>query len=252
MGTTIDKLNKVKETKAAIRQAIANKGVEVPEDTIFADYPDKITAIESGGGGSLTKEQSDIINAWNQRTINGTSLESLYSNYYRNSSGNVVDLDLQYIDFSKVTDIQQMFSENNIKSIVIRNMDTSNINIMSFVFYNIQNLTELDLSDWYTPNVTSVKYMFGLCHSLETVNISNFDLTNCSSLSDMFYNCENLHTLRLDNCNRDTINKIITSKNFPINDIGKIRIIFCKRSEVYDLEPPTNWVFSLLAEGDEE
>lgn len=252
MGTTIDKLNKVKETKTAIRQAIANKGVEVPEDTIFADYPDKIAAIESGGGGSLTKEQSDIINAWNQRTINGTSLENLYSNYYKNSSGDVVDLDLKYIDFSKVTTISSMFSNNSIKSIIIRNMNTSNIRNMSFLFYQVTNLTELDLSDWYTPNVTSVKYMFGLCRNLEIVNISNFDLTNCSSVSDMFYNCKNLHTLRLDNCSRDTINKIITSQNFPINDIGEIRTIYCKRSEAYDLEPPTNWVFSLLAEGDEE
>lgn len=74
---TSDKLQKLLETKEQIRQAIIDKGVEVGEDIVFADYPNKIAAIESSGGGSLTKEQSDIINAWNQRTINGTSLENL-------------------------------------------------------------------------------------------------------------------------------------------------------------------------------
>lgn len=246
---TSDKLNKLLSTKAAIKQAIIDKGVEVGEDVAFADYSNKIAAIESGGGESLTKEQSDIINAWNQRTINGTSLEYLYCKYYRTSSGNIVDLDLQYIDFSKVETISGMLSENSIKSIVIRNMDTSNINIMSFVFYNIQNLTELDLSDWYTPNVTSVKYMFGLCRSLETVNISNFDLTNCSSASYIFQNCSKLHTLRLDNCSNDTINKIITSSGFPTGTITDsegntiTRKIYCKQANAEGLTAPDGWEF---------
>lgn len=50
MGTTVDKLNKVKDTKAAIKTAIEAKGVTVGDAT-FAQYPDKIAAI-SGGGGS--------------------------------------------------------------------------------------------------------------------------------------------------------------------------------------------------------
>lgn len=246
---TADKLQKLLETKEQIRQSIIDKGVEVGEDVVFADYSNKIAAIESGGGGSLTKEQSDIINAWNQRTINGTSLESLYSNYYKNSSGNVVDLDLQYIDFSKVTTIQQMFSENSIKSIIIRNMDTSNIKYMGFVFYSIQNLTELDLSDWFTPNVTSVQYMFALNSKLETVDIRNFDLTKCSSANYIFQSCSKLHTLRLDNCSNDTINKIITSSKFPTGTITDsegntiTRKIYCKETNAEGLTEPDGWVF---------
>lgn len=246
---TSDKLNKLLNTKAAIKQAIIDKGVEVPDGTTFDEYPNKIAAIEGGKEGSLTKEQSDVINAWNQRTINGTSLEYLYSNYYKQSSGDVVDLDLQYIDFSKVTTISGMLSENSIKSIVIRNMNTLNINIMSFVFYNIQILTELDLSDWYTPNVTSVQYMFALNSKLETVDIRNFDLTKCSSANYIFQSCSKLHTLRLDNCSNDTINKIITSSKFPTGTItdseGNVipRKIYCKEANAAGLTEPDGWEF---------
>lgn len=37
--------NGVKTTKEAIRQAIARKDVDIPEDTLFADYPEKIDGI---------------------------------------------------------------------------------------------------------------------------------------------------------------------------------------------------------------
>lgn len=249
---TSDKLNKILETKAAIKQAIIDKGVDVGEDVVFADYPAKISAIESGGEGSLTKEQSDIINAWNQRTKNGTSLDALYHGYYRQSGGDVVDLDLQYIDFSKVTDITQMFADNSIKSITIRNMDTSNITTMSFTFYSISSLIELDLSNWYTPNLKHVNYMFGICTRLETIDIRNFDLTNCSSASNMFYLCSKLHTLRLDNCNNTTISNIITSTNFPTGTITDsegntiTRKIYCKEANAAGLTAPTNWVFEYV------
>ena len=243
MGTTADKLNKLLETKAAIKNAIIAKGVEVADSDTFASYPAKIEAIEVGGE-SITEEQSNIINAWNQRTNNGTELKSLYSNYYKTSGGNTVDLDLQYIDFSKVTTIEQMFSNNNIKSIAIRNVDASNIRIMSYCFYNVSTLTELDLSEWYTPKVYAVTRMFASSSSLAVVDIRNFDLTNCSSASNIFESCRNLHTIRLDNCGNDTISKIITSSNFPTGTIsGVTRKIYVNPDNVGYLEAPTNWIF---------
>lgn len=46
--STADKLNKVLETKEAIKQAIIDKGQTVGD--IFADYPAAIRNIEGGGG----------------------------------------------------------------------------------------------------------------------------------------------------------------------------------------------------------
>lgn len=54
MGTTADKLAYLEGTKAAIREAIAARGVDVPEGTTFRDYAGKIGEISGGGGG---KEQ---------------------------------------------------------------------------------------------------------------------------------------------------------------------------------------------------
>lgn len=50
MGTVAEKLAKVLETKAALRAAIREKGVEVTGDDPFSTYPDKVRAIAGGGG----------------------------------------------------------------------------------------------------------------------------------------------------------------------------------------------------------
>ena len=46
--STAQKLNYLKETKTAIKNAIVAKGVEVPEGTTFREYADKIATIPSG------------------------------------------------------------------------------------------------------------------------------------------------------------------------------------------------------------
>lgn len=45
MGTTADKLEYLQGTKAAIKQAIVNKGVAVPDGTTFRQYAEKIGSI---------------------------------------------------------------------------------------------------------------------------------------------------------------------------------------------------------------
>ena len=49
MGTITDKLNKLAETKSAIKTAIVNKGVAVSDTDTFASYADKISSISGGG-----------------------------------------------------------------------------------------------------------------------------------------------------------------------------------------------------------
>lgn len=76
MGTITDKLNKLAETKSAIKTAIVNKGITVTDTDTFASYADKISSITSGGGGGYEfdftvlgynekecKDANDIANA---------------------------------------------------------------------------------------------------------------------------------------------------------------------------------------------
>lgn len=57
MGTTVDKLNKILDSKSRIKSAIESKGV-VDVGDVLADYPDKIANIPSGASDYELESQS--------------------------------------------------------------------------------------------------------------------------------------------------------------------------------------------------
>lgn len=81
MGTTIDKLNKVLQTKASIKAAIEAKGVTVG-NVKFADYPSKISAI-SGGGTPELESYEDVL------TRMKTLLNNALAQYTDYKAGNI-------------------------------------------------------------------------------------------------------------------------------------------------------------------
>ena len=219
---TSDKLNKILDTKAAIRNAIIDKGVEVGEDVVFADYPSRIAAIQTGSGEGGS---DDFFNA---RTQNGTNMDNLFYGF----NGE--------FDFSS--------------------LDTSNAIRMNSMFYYC-GCTELDLSSWDTSNVTRMNSMFQNCQATK-IDIRNFDLSKVGSrnLGNMLF-CYRLRELRLDNCSYDTISKIVnnaeldTSALFdyeidpetnlpdPEKEIIIQRKIYVNPDNIEGLAPPENWIF---------
>ena len=183
---------------------------------------------------SIPSTNSDII------SVNGSSkrLSALTYDSYADIYSYDAGVPITKIQFSYSSNISELIKLN-----------TSNVTNMLAMFYMCSSLTELDLSNWDTSNVTDMYQIFRYCSALTSLDISNFDMTNVTKNGVMFEGCTSLHTLRLDNCNNDTINKIITSNNFPTNAIeGVTRTIYCKEENAAGLVAPTNWVFSYIVE----
>jgi surface protein len=234
---TSDKLQKLLETKEQIRQAIIDKGVEVGDDVVFADYSNKIAAIEAGGSGP------DYISL---RTNNHTDYRYLFS-YYNGDSLDVFELDTW--DTSNVTTMKNTFSNCEVKDYNLSNWDFSKVTETSNMFSH-SDAVNIDLSNWtVNPELRyySMGQMFMGCYNLETIDIRNLNITDCNSkptTGNAFFDCNKLHTLRLDNCPNDTINKIITSTGFPTGTIdGVQRKIYVNPDDIGDLTAPTNWIF---------
>ena len=191
MGTTADKLNKLLETKQAIKQAIIGKGVEVADDTVFADYPAKIASIESGSGeGDGDPFYEEL---FNQRTNNGTSFYYLFYNCQSST------IDISKLDTSNVTNISYMFSNcSNLTSLDVSNLNTNNITEMYYVFSICPSLTEIiGLDKWNTSNVTAMDSVFYNCN-VSSLDLSSWDVSNVQVLGSMFSECRNLSYLNLD------------------------------------------------------
>ena len=62
---------------------------------------------------------------------------------------------------------------------------------MSYMFWDDQGLTQLDVSTFDTSKVTNMKYMFCEVRSLTKLDLSNFVVSNTTNVEDMFagFNC---------------------------------------------------------------
>ena len=68
------------------------------------------------------------------------------------------NVDLNYIDTSKITGMMCLFENSDFNG-DISNWDVSNVKDMSYMFYNANSFNQ-DLSNWDVSNVTNMEYMF--------------------------------------------------------------------------------------------
>ena len=75
----------------------------------------------------------------------------------------------------------------------------------SSMFYYLQWLTWLEISNWDTSNVTNMWWMFEYCSSLENIDVSNWDTSNVTNMEGLFYSCSSLTWLNLNSWNTSNV-----------------------------------------------
>ena len=233
MGTTAQKLNKILETKEAIRTAINNKGGTLTTTDTFASYPSAIDSLPSGGGGSLK-----------------TLLDATQSTYYLfyNYQGTSVNDLISYSDTSNVNNMSNMFYYCD-KLTTIPQLDTSNAVNMSYMFSSCSNLTSIPQLD--TSNVNNMSYMFRYCSKLTTIDITHMNITSTSNSSNFASYCFSLTKLIIRNMS--TIPTLDSNSfNYCYHFTGKVNAtynpqglkdgrIYVPDDKVNELKTATNW-----------
>jgi len=119
---------------------------------------------------------------------------------------NVSTLDLSGLDTSNMTSMSKMFyNSKSLTNIDVSGLDTSKVVTMTNMFEGCTNLKDLDVSNFDTSNVTTMQYMFRKCASLEKLNLSNFNTDKLKITSRMFWECSNLKILVLSNFNTSNV-----------------------------------------------
>jgi len=59
------------------------------------------------------------------------------------------------------------------------------------MFYNCENIIDIDLSSFDTKDVTNMSYMFRNCYILSNINLSNLNTKNVTNMKFMFEDCRN-------------------------------------------------------------
>ena len=91
------------------------------------------------------------------------------------------------IDTSNVTNMNFMFSGcSSLVNLDISSLDTSNVTEMRYLFSNCRSLVNLDVRGLNTSSVTDICGMFSSCSSIDILDLSNFDMSNVTNISSMF------------------------------------------------------------------
>ena len=100
-------------------------------------------------------------------------------------------------DIENVENMSYMFSDcENLKELNLKNFNTTNVTDMACMFSRCSSLTKLDLNNFNTSNVTDMGNMFSECSSLENLDISNFNTTKVTDMRYMFYGCNRLKEIK--------------------------------------------------------
>lgn len=121
-----------------------------------------------------------------------------------------------------------------------KDIDTSNVTNMSYMFYSCGSLTSLDLGNFDTSNVSSMESMFGLCSFLTGVDLSSFDTGNVKSMKGMFQGAISLTSLDLSNF--DTNN--VTNMSYMFYDCRKLIDVYVSHDKWSTSNATTNSMFS--------
>lgn len=197
-----DQIRRIKNAKAAIKEAIINKGVTVSDEAKLDEYPALINSISASSGDGESYVNPDF---YELRTKGGTSYRSLFYQYAYPSGS--YSLDLSGWDTSKVTTMAYMFYYcNALTSLDVSNWDTKRVSDMSNMFYYCQELTELNIKHFNMNKVDSVVNMFSNCKKLTHLDLSGWNFAEyINSFQSMFDSCSSLVSVNITGWNTNTI-----------------------------------------------
>ncbi len=121
---------------------------------------------------------------------------NLYEVYMGSSSGQIkLNANSRYL-FANLT---------NAIEIDLSKLETSKVTNMSYMFSNCNNLANLDISNFDTSKVTSMQMMFAYCYKVLNLDVSNFNTSKVTDMSGMFDGCKNITSLNLSNFNTSSV-----------------------------------------------
>lgn len=185
----IENVKRIKEAKAALKTAIKDKGVEVPDDALLSEYPALVEKIY------VADELAPIYEIVFDTKTNGmTNFSNLFSGYKGEDLTGV-----RKLDTSKVKNFYSTFQNcSEITELDLSAWDISSAEDVDWMFYQTPKLTKLNISTWKLPEtVKSTSYMFSSCGVDNLDCLKNWDVSKITKMDNMINSCKNLKSLDL-------------------------------------------------------
>ena len=111
---------------------------------------------------------------------------------------------------------------NNNSFIDLTDIDISELDDLTSIFFGLDNMEVADISGWDVSNVTIMEYTFSRCKKLKKIiGIENLDVSKLEDATSMFSHCEKLVELDLTNWNP----KLLQKTRYMFYDCLNLKII---------------------------
>ena len=140
--------------------------------------------------------------------IKGSSLKRFVLGSFERTFPSIYSLtQIILSDYMQPVDMSHMFrSIENLERIDgLSNVDTSNVENMSYMFGYLYNITQLDVSGFNTEKVTDFSGMFNSCYRLKSLDVSGFNTSQASNMAYMFRRCTDITFLDCSNFDFSTV-----------------------------------------------
>ena len=105
-----------------------------------------------------------------------------------------------------MTSAEGMFWDcNQMVEVDLTDFDTRSITTMDMMFASCKSLTSLDLSKFDTGNVTNMQQMFSGCSELSSLDLSKFNTAKVKYMQQMFSGCKSLTSLDLSSFRTENV-----------------------------------------------
>ena len=147
--------------------------------------------------GNINKDKIEYIefaNSWDGLGAKTWLFDGLRCYYKDNKLTVVVGNDLKIKGSMKnaFADLQNLKSVNG-----FHNLNTSEVEDMSYMFKNCKSLEYLNAKEIEMDNVLNAEGMFYGCEKLAEIDLSNCVLKKANNLNKMFFDCKSIQSLQL-------------------------------------------------------
>ena len=126
----------------------------------------------------------------------GIAPQTMYAWFFE--CNNLLSVNLSRLDTSETTSLGYAFSRcKSLTEIDLSKLDTSSVRSFADVFQDCSSLRSVNLAGWDTSSGKDFRQMFYRCASLEEIDISSFKTSASTSFEQMFYGCSSLRSLDL-------------------------------------------------------
>jgi hypothetical protein len=184
MSTLVENVAKVTAAHAALKTAIASKGVAVPDGTKLSAMPALVEQIQTGGATEPT----------NPRAV-----------FAYDGSNSIVVPKILVVDMTTATDLSSCFSYcTKMTSLTLPDGFGQAATTLSYCFRNCPGITSLSLPAGFGQAATDLGHCFHDCNFLASLTLPDRFGQNSTSLYYCFCNCYKLASLTLpDGCGQE-------------------------------------------------